>query len=68
MIHKNVQTYLQFQQIKMARKIYHTISSTNVAIEKTINYIIEQNLVCKMLMPICLKLIFSRLLIKLATT
>ena len=33
------------QHNKMARKIYHTISSTNVAIEETINYIIEQNLV-----------------------
>ena len=37
----------------------------NMSIEKTINYIIEQIYVHKKLMPICSKLIFRRLLIKL---
>ena len=40
---------------------------TNIPIEETINYIIEQIYVHKKLMPICSKLIFRRLLIKLAT-
>ena len=40
---------------------------TNIPIEETINYIIEQIYVRKKLMPICSKLIFRRLLIKLAT-
>ena len=35
---------------------------TNILIEKTINYIIEQIYVHKKLMPICSKLIFGRLL------
>ena len=40
---------------------------TNIAIQETINYISEQIYVHKKLMPICLKLVFRRLLIKLAT-
>ena len=40
---------------------------TNIPIEETINYIIEQIYVHKKLTPICSKLIFRRLLIKLAT-
>ena len=40
---------------------------TNISIQETINYIIKQIYVHKMLMPICSKLIFRRLLIKLAT-
>ena len=39
---------------------------TNISIEETINYIIEQIYIHKKLMPICSKLIFRRLLIKLA--
>ena len=39
---------------------------TNILIEETINYIIKQIYVHKKLTPICLKLIFKRLLIKLA--
>ena len=39
----------------------------NTPIEETINYIIEQIYVHKKLMPICSKLIFRRLLIKLTT-
>ena len=39
---------------------------TNIPVEETINYIIEQICVHKMLVPICSKLIFRRLLIKLA--
>ena len=39
---------------------------TNIPIEETINYITEQIYVHKKLMPICSKLIFRRLLIKLA--
>ena len=38
----------------------------NILIEETINYIIEQIYVHKKLTPICSKLIFRRLLIKLA--
>ena len=40
---------------------------TDIPIEETINYIIEQVYVLKKLMPICSKLIFRKLLIKLAT-
>ena len=40
---------------------------TNILIEETINYITEQIYVHKRLTPICSKLIFRRLLIKLAT-
>ena len=40
---------------------------SNIPIEETINYIIEQIYVHKKLTPICLKLILRRLLIKLAT-
>ena len=40
---------------------------TNILIEETINYIIDQIYVHKKLTPICSKLIFRRLLIKLAT-
>ena len=40
--------------------------NTNITIEKTINYIIEQICVHKKLTPICSKLIFRKLLIKLA--
>ena len=40
---------------------------TNISIQETINYIIKQIYVHKMLTPICSKLIFRRLLIKLAT-
>ena len=40
---------------------------TNISIEETINYINEQIYVHKNLTPICSKLIFRRLLIKLAT-
>ena len=40
---------------------------TNIPLQETINYIIEQIYVHKKLMPVCLKLIFRRLLIKLAT-
>ena len=36
---------------------------TNISIKETIKYIIEQIYVHKNLMPICLKLIFRRLLI-----
>ena len=39
---------------------------TNIQIEETINYIIEQIYVHKKLTPICSKLILRRLLIKLA--
>ena len=39
----------------------------NIPIEKTINYIIEQIYVHKKLTPVCSKLIFRRLLIKLTT-
>ena len=39
----------------------------NIPIKETINYIIEQIYVHKKLTPICLKLVFRRLLIKLAT-
>ena len=42
-------------------------SFTNIPVEETINYIIEQIYVHKKLMPVCSKLIFRRLLIKLAT-
>ena len=40
---------------------------TNIPIEETINYIIEQIYVPKKLTPICSKHIFRRLMIKLAT-
>ena len=40
---------------------------TNIPIEETINYVIEQIYAHKKLTPICLKLISRRLLIKLAT-
>ena len=40
---------------------------TNIPIEETVNYITEQIYVHKNLTPICSKLIFRRLLIKLAT-
>ena len=40
---------------------------TNIRIEETINYIIEQIYVHEKLRPICSKLIFRKLLIKLAT-
>ena len=40
---------------------------TNIPIKETINYIIEQIYIQKRLTPICLKLIFRRLLVKLAT-
>ena len=40
---------------------------TNIQIEETISYITEQIYVHKKLMPICLKLIFRKLLIKIAT-
>ena len=40
---------------------------TNIPIQETINYIIEQIYVHKKLTPICSKLIFRRLLIALAT-
>ena len=40
---------------------------TNIPIQETINYIIEQIYVHKKLTPICSKLIFRRLLIRLAT-
>ena len=40
---------------------------TNIPIEETINYIIEQIYVHKKLTPICSKLILRRVLIKLAT-
>ena len=40
---------------------------TNIAIQETVNYIIEKICVHKKLTPICSKLIFRRLLIKLAT-
>ena len=40
---------------------------TNILIEETINYIIDQIYFHKKLTPICSKLIFRRLLIKLAT-
>ena len=40
---------------------------TNILIEETVNYITDQIYVHKKLTPICLKLIFRRLLIKLAT-
>ena len=40
---------------------------TNVPIQETINCVTEQIYVHKKLIPICLKLIFRRLLIKLAT-
>ena len=40
---------------------------TNIPIQETINYIIEQIYVHKKLTPVCSKLIFRRLLIKLAT-
>ena len=39
---------------------------TNILIQETVNYIIEQFYVHKKLMPICLKLIFRRLLITFA--
>ena len=42
-------------------------SFTNIPIQETISYIIEQIYVHKMLTPICSKLIFRRLFIKLAT-
>ena len=46
---------------------YHVESLfTSILIEETINYIIEQIYVHKKLTPICSKLIFRRLLIKLA--
>ena len=70
MIHKNFQAYyLQFHLYKMMKKMYHMVESsfTNIPVEETINYIIEQIYVHKKLMPICSKLIFRRLLIKLAT-
>ena len=41
--------------------------SRNIPIEETINYNVEQNYVHKTLTPICLKLIFRRLLIKIVT-
>ena len=40
---------------------------TNIVIQETINYISEQIYVHKKLTPICLKLVFRRLLIKPAT-
>ena len=40
---------------------------TNIPIEETVSYIIEQIYVHKNLTPICSKLIFRRQLIKLAT-
>ena len=70
MIYKNFQTcYLQFHLNKMRKKMCHDVESlfTNILIEDTINYIIEQIYVYKKLMAICPKLIFRRLLIKLAT-
>ena len=45
-----------------------TSSFTNIPMEETINYIIEQIYVYKKLTPIFSKLIFRRLLIKLATS
>ena len=54
----------------MMRKMYQMISShcsQNILIEETISYITEQICVNKKLTLICSKLIFSRLLIKLAT-
>ena len=47
----------------------HDVESlfTTILMQETINYIIEQIYVHKNLTPICSKLIFRRLLIKLAT-
>ena len=71
MIHKNFQAcYLQFHLYKMMRKMYHMMLShylLNIPIKETINYITEQIHVHTKLMPICLRLIFTRLLIKLVT-
>ena len=49
-------------------KMYHDVESliTNILVQETINYITEQIYVHKKLMPICLKVIIRRLLIKLA--
>ena len=54
---------------KKMGKMYHDVESliTNILVQETINYITEQIYVHKKLMPICSKLIFRRLLIKLAT-
>ena len=70
MINKNFQAcYLPFYLYKMMRKMYHDVESlfTNIPIHETINYIVKQIYVHKKLTSICLKLIFRRLLIKLAT-
>ena len=40
---------------------------TNIPIEETVNYILDQIYVRKVIAPICTKLIFKRLLMKLAT-
>ena len=68
MIHKIFQAcYLQFHLYKMTRKMYHMMFSHYIPIQETINYVTEQIYVHKKLIPICSKLIFRRLLIKLAT-
>ena len=53
---------------KKMGKMYHDVESliTNILVQETINYITEQIYVHKKLMPICLKVIIRRLLIKLA--
>ena len=68
MIHKIFQVcYLQFHLYKMTRKMYHMMFSHYIPIQETINYVTEQIYVHKKLIPICSKLIFRRLFIKLAT-
>ena len=52
---------------RLMKKMYHAESLfTNILLEEAMNYIIEQIYIQTNLMPIRLKLIFRRLLIKLA--
>ena len=70
MIHKNFQgCYLQFHLQDDEEDVSYNVESlfTNTRIQETINSITEQIYVHKKLTPICSKLIFRRLLIKLAT-
>ena len=62
MIHKNFETCYEKDVSDDVESLF-----TNILIEETINYIIDQIYVHKKLTPICSKLIFRRLLIKLAT-
>ena len=73
MIHKKFPSMFQASSIPPLQDDEEDVSYgfeslfTNIPIEETINYIIEQIYVHKKLTPICLKLILRRLLIKLAT-